>query len=153
MFRNRWRSLNTYNCNPTPAQFDLKDKRLRPKCSPLFWSYLFQMFYFYEMDIAPHIDHKSPATSLPVASTQAKAFDLKLTIRKTFINLRNNKNIKSTREQSISDLIKPWIPRYCLHWRAQAWILNDIFEQYCQIQSTLTWYFAPLSLIPVLNCY
>ena len=65
-------------------------------------------FYFYEMDITPHVDHKSPATSLPVASTQAKAFDLKLTIRKTSINLslRNNKNIKSTREQPSSDFLK-----------------------------------------------
>ena len=55
-----------------------------------------------------HIDHKSPATSLTVALRQAKAFDLKLTIRKTSINLslRNNKNIKSTREQPSSDFIK-----------------------------------------------
>lgn len=94
--------------NPNPAQFDLKDNRLRLKCSSPFWSYSFQMPYFYEMDIAPHIDHKSPATSLPVASTQAKFFDLKLIIRKTSINLnlRNNKNIKSSREQPSFDFIK-----------------------------------------------
>ena len=147
MFQNRWMSINAY----------LKDNRLRPKCSPLFWSYSFQIFYFYEMDITPHINHKSPATSLPVASTQVRASNLKLTIQKTsiqnYLSLQNNKNIKSTREQPNFDFIKLESPPYCLHWRAQAWNLNDSFEQYCQIQSTLMWYFAPLWLIPALNCY